>query len=593
MTFAQSALIALFAVMLVLFAWGRFRHDVVAFGGLMAAVVLGVVPAETAFSGFGNTATVTVACMLVLTHALGESGITDRFSQVLDRWTGTVTGHVGALSGMTSALSTVMNNVGALALVLPLAMQSANRSGHSPSQILMPVSFAALLGGLVTLIGTPPNIITATFRREVTGSSFAMFDFTWVGLPLAVTGIAFLSLIGWRLLPKRRSAAADSDDYFEIGDYVIEVRVDDSSKLIGKTMGELGDMMADNDAVIVALLREGRSVPNVPRRFLFRKDDILVLEVSPRNLDALIKKFGFSLVVDDDLSTDLLSSDDVRVSEVVVKPGSPLSGRSETRKRLAQQFNVNFLAVARQGHPTRDRLDRIVIRAGDVLLLQGEVIRLNEVTQLLGCLPLATRRLPPGRSGNQWGAPLIFALAILATAFGVLPIQIALGSAVVFLLGFGLVPLRDLYTSIEWPVIVLLGSMIAIGEALQTTGLTSQISQLITALAADHGAPLALVVIFVVTMLVTDVINNATTVVIMAPVSIGVAQTLDANVDTFLMAVAIAASCAFLTPIGHQNNTIVMGPGGYAFMDYWRMGLPLQIILVAMAIPLLLLVWGL
>lgn len=592
MTLPQASLIGLFIAMLLLFAWGRFRHDIVAFGGLMAAVILGLVPAETAFAGFGHTATVTVACMLVLTHALGESGITERLSHILDRWSGTITGHVGTLASATGALSTIMNNVGALALVLPMAMQSASRAGHSPSQILMPVSFAALLGGLVTLVGTPPNIITATFREDATGSSFAMFDYSLVGLPLAVVGITFLSVIGWRLLPKRRSAAVDSDQYFEIGDYVIEVKVDDTNKLIGTTMGELGDMMAENDAVILALLREGRRVPNVPRRFLFREGDVLVVEVSPRNLETLIKRFGFRLVVDDDLTTDLLSSDDVRLSEVVVKPGSPLSGRSETRKRLAQQFNVNFLAVARQGQPTRDRLDRIVVRAGDVLLLQGEVIRLNEVTRILGCLPLATRKLPASRPGNEWRAPAIFALAILTAAFGLVPFQIALGSAVVLLVGSGTLALRDLYTAIEWPVIVLLGSMIAIGEALQTTGLTEQISNLITMLAADYGAAMALAVIFVVTMLVTDVINNATTVVIMAPVSIGVANTLDANVDTFLMAVAIAASCAFLTPIGHQNNTLVMGPGGYAFTDYWRMGLPLQVILVAMAIPLLLLVWG-
>ena len=593
MTFQQSALIVLFVVLFGLFIWGRYRHDVVAFGGLMAAVVLGIVPAESAFSGFGHTATVTVAAMLILTHALGESGFTERLSSLVEPMTSSVARHVSALAGITAGLSTVMNNVGALALMLPIAMQTAARAKRSPSLILMPVAFAALLGGLVTLVGTPPNIIAAAFREEATGTSFALFDYSWVGLPLALCGVAFVSLVGWRFLPTRRAGTSTSAGYFEIGDYVIEVQVEDQNKLIGMTFGEMGDEIAEFDTVILALLRDNRRVPNVPRRFLFKPGDILVLEVSPENLQPLINRFGFKIVVDEELNTGLLSSDDVRLSEVVVKPGSLLSGRSETRKRLAQQFNVNLLAVARQGQPSRDRLDRLVIRAGDVLLLQGEEVRLAEVARLLGCLPLASRPISTVARGVAWRAPAIFMTAIFAAATGLVPFQIALGIAVVAIIAFQALPIRELYSAVEWPVIVLLASMIPLGAALQSTGLTAEISSLIAAAAHGYGPIVALLLVFMVTMAATDVINNAATVVIMAPIGIEVARSLEVSIDTFLMAVAIAASCAFLTPIGHQNNTLVMGPGGYGFGDYWRMGLPLQLVLIVVAIPLLLWMWPL
>lgn len=593
MSYPQIALIALFTVLLGLFIWGRYRHDVVAFGGLMTAVLLGLVPTETAFTGFGHPATITVAAMLILTHALSESGFTARLGDWIEPWTNSVPRHVGALSGVTALLSTVMNNVGALALVMPVAMQTAAKKGRSPSLLLMPIAFCALLGGLITMIGTPPNIIAAAFRQEATGQSFLMFDYAYVGLPLAITGITFVALVGWRFLPIRRPATTNSSGYFEIGDYVMEVRVEEGNRLIGKNFGELGDAVAEFDTVILALLRDNRRVPNVPRRFMFREGDMLILEVSPENLQPLIKRFDFKIIVDEELDATLLSSDLVKVSEFVVKPGSLLAGRSETRKRLAQQFNVNLLGMARQGQATRDRLDRVVVKAGDVLLLQGEEIRLAEVSRLLGCLPLAERKLSPATHNKAWQAPSIFGVAILLAAFNIIPFQIALGLAVVALVVTNALPLRELYGAVDWPVIVLLASMIPLGAALQATGLTDQLSALIT-LAADGTGPItALIIIFVVTMAVTDLINNAATVVVMAPISIQVAQSLEVSIDTFIMAVAVAASCAFLTPIGHQNNTLVMGPGGYAFGDYWRMGLPLQVVLLILAIPLLLIMWPL
>ncbi len=589
----QISLVVLLVAVLAGFIWGRFRHDVVAFTGLLTAVLIGIVPAENAFSGLSHTATVTVALMLVLTKGLTDSGATSYLVEFLGRFTATVTRHIASLAGATAILSTVMNNVGALALTMPIAMQTAVRTNRSPSLLLMPISFAALLGGLVTLIGTPPNIIAASYRQAQTGQSFHMFDFSWVGLPVALIGIAFISTIGWRLLPAERRRAVGLEAFFHIGDYVTEIRVAEKNPLLGQTIGEVADKFAALDVAILGLLRNERRVPNVPRRFQLLAGDVLIVEASPANLPKLIERFQLAIGGQTPQPVSLLSNEDVRLAEVVIKPGSELDGRSQGRTRLAQQFNVNLLAVAREGSPTRDRLDRIVLRAGDVLLLQGEIARLAEVTRLLGCLPLAERRIQVGQGKRALPTLLIFAAAILLTSAGILALPIALGLALVGMILIGVIQVRELYDAVDWPVIILLASMIPIGDALQTTGLTVVIAGGIAGISADYGAIAALLVVFLVTMLATDILNNAATVVIMAPIGFGVANVLGVNPDTFLMAVAIGGSCAFLTPIGHQNNTLIMGPGGYNFGDYWRMGLPLQVIIVATAVPLLLFFWPL
>ena len=589
---SQAIIVGIFVVLMGLFVWGRIRHDIVAMGGLMAGVLLGVVPSKTAFSGFGETAVVSVAAMLVLTRTLTETGATDWLSQKVEGYTRTASMHVGALSAVTALISTVMNNVGALALTMPIAMQTAAKTKRSPSILLMPISFAALLGGLVTLIGTPPNILASSFLEKATGHPFRMFDYTPVGLPLAVVGVLFMATIGWRFLPKsRRSAEAES--YFAIADYVAEAKVGAKNALIDQSFGQASDLFAKSDAAILGLLRDGRRLPNVPRRFAIREGDILIVEAAPGNLQRLGEAYGLELGDASVGPAFQLSSDEVRLSEVVIRPSSELDGRSGNRERLAQQFNVTLLAIAREGGPIRDRLDRIVLRAGDVLLLQGETVRLNEVIRLLGCLPLAQRRLQMSRRRHARPTLLVFALAILAVAFNAVDLPIALCTAIAVLVVLRILPVRELYEAIDWPVIILLAALIPLGTALQETGVTQTVATAIVAASQAYGPLAALAIVFFVTMITTDILNNAATVVIMAPVAIETAQRLNVSIDTFVMTVAIASSCAFLTPIGHQNNTIVMGPGGYTFTDYMRLGAPLQVVLILFAVPLLLLVWGL
>jgi di/tricarboxylate transporter len=573
---------------MALFLWGRWRYDVVAFAALMAAVLLGLVAPAEAFAGFGHPAVITVAAVLVISRALALSGLIDALAAWIARAATTDFSRLGLLSGLAMTLSAFMNNIGALALLLPLAVRSAER----PAAILMPLSFASILGGLVTLIGTPPNIVVATFRAEAAGAPFALFDFAPVGLPVALVGLAFLLVVGWRLLPAGRAGRRAAEDLFKVADYITEARLTEKSTFVGKFANELEELF-EEQSVIVGIVRDGyRRLARI-RTEILREGDILLLRTDPATLDRLTAEAGLELVANEELSEENLRSDEVGLVEAVVPPGSRLDGRTVRALRFRRQHGVALVAIARSGATISERLAGVHLRAGDVLLLQGEADALPDTIAALGLLPLAERGLSLGRAGRAWQPLAIFAAAVAATAFGLAPVHIAFAVAIVALIGLGRITPREAYDAIDWPVIVLLGAMIPIGGALQTTGGTALIATGIVGLAGSVPAWVVLAVLLAVTMTLSDVMNNAATAIVMAPIGLAIADGLDVAADPFLMAVALGASCAFLTPIGHQNNVLVMGPGGYRFGDYWRVGLPLEIVIVAVAVPLILTFWPL
>jgi di/tricarboxylate transporter len=588
MTAAQIEIFAVLGGAMALFLWGRWRYDVVAVAALMAAVLLGLVEPGDAFAGFGHPAVITVAAVLIISRALSVSGLIDAVAAWLARAAQTDFGRLGVLSGLAMALSAFMNNVGALALLLPLAIRSAER----PSAILMPLSFASILGGLVTLIGTPPNIIVATFRAQSGDAPFALFDFAPVGLPVALAGLAFLFLIGWRLLPTGRAGRRSADDIFEVGDYITEVRLTNDSRFVGRFANELEELFEDHGVIIGIVRGEHRRLARV-RTETLQAGDILLLRADPTQLDKLAAEAGFELVASEELSEEKLRSDEVGLVEAVVPPGAPVEGRTLRSLRLRRQYGVAVVAMARAGAPVSQRLASVHLRAGDVLLLQGEADSLPDTIASLGLFPLAGRGLSIGRTGRAWQPLAIFAAAVAATAFGLVPVHISFAIAIVALIGFGRITPREAYEAVDWPVIVLLGAMIPIGGALATTGGTALIAGAIVGLAGNVPVWLVLAVLLAVTMTLSDVMNNAATAIVMAPIGVAIAQGLGVSADPFLMAVALGASCAFLTPIGHQNNVLVMGPGGYRFGDYWRVGLPLEVLIVALAVPLILTFWPL
>lgn len=611
MTAQQLLIVAILTGTMGLFLWGRFRHDIVALMALMASVLAGLVPAAEAFAGFGHPAVITVACVLVLSQGLQNTGAVDWLARaVLPRETGRVTS-MAALMGLGAILSGFMNNVGAMALLMPIAVQLSGRLDLTPGQVLMPLAFGTILGGMTTLIGTPPNLIVSGFRAEAGLGPFAMFDFAPVGVAVALAGVAFVALVGWRLVPARKASAVEG---FETGTYLTEVRVPEKSKAVGLTLRAFEREIEDSETQIVGLVRnEVRlNAPHGGRRI--RADDILVLEADVETLAKALAVFAIKLeeqvatsqedsdatevaqmrsVDTEEDEEDSKSDTDIELRELAVLPGAAIVGRSASDLRLRTRYGLNLLAVSRAGHPPRTRLRRLKVKAGDLLLMQGPAEVMADFINDMGCVPLGARdlRIPDKRMALIAGAIMLGAVGIVTA--GLLPAAAAFTLGVIASMLLRTVPPRQVYSAIDWPVIVLLAALIPVAGAMQATGAADMLARFLVETVAQGNAIAALAVVLVTTMFLSDVMNNAATAAVLCPVALGIAAALGVNPDSFLMAVAIGASCAFLTPIGHQNNTLILGPGGFRFGDYWKLGVPLELLVVAVSIPLLLIVWPL
>jgi len=590
MTTDQIILFTLFGAVFGLLLWGRFRYDIVAFGALMAGVVLGVVPTENAFDGFGHPATLIVALVLVVSAGLVRSGAVMLITRTLVDSSRSLGAHISIMGAVGGVLSAFMNNVAALALLMPVDIQTARKAGRAPGLSLMPLSFATILGGMATLIGTPPNIIIASIRQESLGAPFKMFDFAPVGGLAAIAGLIFVALIGWRLIPAREDAMIEAED---IAEYIAELTVPEGNKQIGKRLAELQEEAHKADVAILGLMRDGKRRYGTARNVVLQAGDAIVLEATPDALDEFRSTLNLALADSDREDLLLADGDGVEIVEVVVTEGSRLNGRTAQAVGLSWRQRTVLLGLSRQGRKITSQLRTTELKPGDILLLLVPRDTVAHVTDWLGVLPLADRGLAVTQDSKTWLAIGMFAGAVAAASFGLIYLPIALGLVVVGYVLAKIVPLSELYTHIEWPVIVLLGSMIPLGAALETSGGTELIAGALVGLTEGLPAWVVLTVLMVVTMSLSDVLNNTATTIVAAPVGIQMAQTLGVSPDPFLMAVAVAASSAFLTPIGHKNNTLILGPGGYSFGDYWRMGLPLEIIVVAVSIPAILVFWPL
>ncbi|WP_417607344.1 SLC13 family permease [Oceanimonas baumannii] len=622
---SQITILIILAATIVMFMWGRWRHDMVAAGALLACIFTGLVPSEVAFDSLGHPAVITVACVLVLSKGLQSSGAVDVLARTcLPAQSGPVMS-IAALTALGAILSAFMNNVGALALLMPIALQMARRQQLPPGKILMPLAFGTILGGMTTLIGTPPNLIVSGFRQASGGGGFGMFDYTPVGLAVAMLGIIFIVLIGWRLVPARKQAGMEG---FESGAYITEARVPEGSKAEGLTLRELEQALTEADAQVLGLVRNSvRVMPPSPRRRT-RAGDILMLEAEADALSQALSSLGLKL--EEDRATkeadkekedkkeksresakseadnepdsgvkerkdkpDADTSDEIVLMELVILPSSELLGRTARGIQLRTRFGVNLLAVSRQGQRSFKRLRALAFRAGDLLLMQGSPELVAEFASSTGCVPLAERELRIPDKKKALVAGVIMAASVTVAALGWLSAAVAFASGVLASMVFRTVPPRSVYNAVDWPVVVLLAALIPVAEVMETTGTASLLAAWLLDGVAQGSALVALALILVVTMTLSDVMNNAATAAVMCPIALGTANQLGVNADPFLMAVAIGGSCAFLTPIGHQNNTLILGPGGFRFGDYWRMGLPLELLVVAVSLPMLLWVWPL
>jgi len=559
----------------------------------MVGVVIGVVPTKDAFGGFGHPATLIVALVLIVSAGLVRSGAVFLITRTLVNASRSLGGHIAIMGGVGGILSAFMNNVAALALLMPVDIQTARKAKRAVGLSLMPLSFATILGGMATLIGTPPNIIISSIRETSLGEPFRMFDFAPVGGLTAIVGLAFVALIGWRLIPQPDGKDKASNPMGDYADYLSELVVPADSKLIGQRVEDLYEAAERNDVAVVGLIRDGKRQRGTGRTAVLRAEDALAIEATPEALD----EFRAALDLDfaDKKRSKNLSAEGNGLSkiEVVVTENSRINGKTAQAIGLNWRRRAVLLGISRGGKPFRSQVRKTRAREGDILLLLVPEGHEAEVTEWLGCLPLAQRGLAVTQQNKVWLAIGLFAAAVAAASLGLVYLPVALGLVVVGFVLTGILPLRELYDHVEWPVVVLLGSMIPLGAALETSGGTELIAGSLVSITEGLPAWAVLTVIMVVTMTLSDVLNNTATAIVAAPIGIEMAGKLGVDPDPFLMAVAVAASCAFLTPIGHKNNTLILGPGGYRFGDYWRMGLPLEIIVVATSVPLILIFWPL
>ncbi len=612
MSTGQIVVFSVLAATLGLFIWNRWRYDLVALGALLVLTIAGYVPAGQVFMGLGHPAVVTVAAVLIISQALSNAGVVDAVSRLLNRVGDRSWVQVATLTGLVAICSAFMNNVGALALLMPVAISMARRSGRSPSLLLMPLAFGSLLGGMLTMIGTPPNIIIAEYRAQAGAAPFRMFDFTPVGIGVVVVGVVFIAFVGWRLMPKRERDSV-SKDLFEIEDYMAEVVVPEDSESAKKTIYELMAKVEDEADVLVIALQRGERRWEMPSTYeVLQPGDVLTVEAETDGLKALLDVTDLEMAGkaeeddgssgdespasergDDERSNGDRDTRDLTLAEVVVAPGSLLIGTTPSRLQLRERYGLNVLAMARRGHRLHQELGRTRFIAGDVLLVQAREDELQATLKVLGCLPLASRRLDIGRPRKILLAGVLFIIALAAVALDLVPAAVGLMAAVVVMVLAGLVPLRDVYKSVDWPIIVLLAAMLPVGQALEATGGTQLIADGLLTVGRSVPSVVTMAILMVAVMLLSNVVNNAAAAVLAAPVALALAEGMGVSADPFLMAVAVGASSAFLTPIGHQSNMLVMAPGGYRFGDYWRMGLPLSVVVIAVSIPLILLVWPL
>ncbi|MBL4623569.1 MAG: SLC13 family permease [Flavobacteriales bacterium] len=630
MNIDQITILLIIAMTFLLFIWGRWRYDIVsviALGTLFIAdLMLGgqksnlILDDTNIFIGFAHPAVITVALVLIISRALRNAGVVELISRQIAPFSKHQITHITSLSGVVAILSAIMNNVGALALMLPVALKSSLKWKRSPSILLMPLAFASILGGMITMIGTPPNIIIATFRKtqlldlkaraledvnslaalyfktqnidveQFQPEAFAMLDFSPVGGAIALIGVLFVALIGWRLIPKTSYKKPGTESLFSINEYITEIRIPKKSKFIGLKIREI-ESFTEERLTIFGWISKNETVDTPQQDHVIQKGDRYLIMADPVDLKGMMDEYNLRFIKLMRERIDSLKNNHTTFKEVLIKPDSPLENRDRDYLRKRTSNTLILMAVARQGEPIRKRLGNLVFRVGDVLLLQGNADNLDDNISSLDLMPLAERDVTVGIFSKVSLSLLIFGSAIAINILDILPITLAFLGAVLAYIFTGILPVREIYRQIDWPIIVLLGAMIPVSNALQTTGSTELIANAMVGMTGSLPTWFMLAMIMVITMTLSDVINNAATALIMAPIAVEIAITTGASIDPFLMCVAVGASCAFLTPIGHQCNALILGPGGYKFSDYWRMGLPLEILIVIIGTPLIMFFW--
>lgn len=606
MTLEQALVYTIIALVLMMLALEIWRYDLVALVGMILLVILGMVSVEEAFAGFGHPAVVTIASVLIVSRGLQNTGVADLVAKWMAKVGDRLAPQLTVLCALVILSSAFMNNIAALAIFIPVAVRLSRKSDHPTSLYLLPMAFSSHLGGLITLIGTPTNLIVSGLRAQYIGERFGLFAFAPVGLAVSIIGVTFIAIIGWRLIPQREGGTARQND-FTMADYLAEIQVPLQSKLAGLRLRDL-KTVTDADIWVAAILRGDERFSSPARNDRIWADDILLVRAEAAALRQLVYDTGVEIAESkpiqeaeqvDDIHPNLwenlkskLHTDDIETIEAIVSPDSIIARKTARSLDLRARYGANLLAISRCKEYLHTPVGTTPIKPGDVLLLQAHHKKVPEILEDLGCLPLAEREISLQPHNMVLGMG-IFLAALLAATFNVLSVPAAMTSAAAAMVITGVLSLREAYQNVQWPIIVLLGAMLSLGVALESTGGDQLIADQILR-ASDFVSPtVLLVVIMLATMMLSDIVNNAASVVLMASIAVSVARGLGVSIDPFLVAVAIGGACAFLTPIGHEANVLVFEPGGYEFSDYWRLGLPLELLITAITIPLLLWIWPL
>lgn len=589
MTLQQGLAFGLVGLTIAAFIWGRWRYDLIALGALVAGLAIGVIPADAAFDGFQNDVTVIIACALVVSAAFSKSGIVEWLLRPLMPRLKTEAVQAPFLTVSVTLLSMVTKNVGALAIMMPVALQVARRSGTPPSRLLMPMAFGAMAGGMVTLVGTSPNIIVSGVRQDMLGQPFNMYDFAPVGLALTLVTVVYLAF-AYRLLPKDRKGTVRMGESLASTGYATEARAPTDWKLANPTVSHLRQL-GDGRVRILSIFRQGRRTASPNGNTKVRPDDSLLLQGEAEDLGLFMARAGLRFIRADHPATKASQTEEIQVIEAVIGAESQLSGRSLREVDLYGQHGVNLLGVSRSGYELKRELNQAPLHTGDIIMLQGGEASLAEAMQSLDLLPLAERRLRLGRGPRAFMPALVLAIAMTLVGLQLVPVAVAFFGAAVIIVALGGLSMREAYAALDGPLLVLIAAMIPVSAAIQTSGGSELIASSLRGLFTEMSPVMAVGGLMLAAMAVTPFLNNAATVLIVAPIGATLATQLGYKPDAFLMAVAVGAACDFLTPIGHQCNTLVMGPGGYKFGDYGRLGLPLSILVLLLGPPLILMFW--
>ena len=585
----QIIILGLLILMVGLFIWGRWRYDAVSLSVLSVFVLLGYIQPEEAFKGFSHPAVITVALVLLISKGLERSGFISVIGRKLQAYANSEIQFMISITFFAAILSSFMNNIGAMAMLLPITLGICQKMSWNPSKFLIPLSFASILGGMNTKIGTPPNIIISEFRNDFTDKDFAFFDFSFAGIPVSILGILFIALIGWRLI-KLRPINSENNPLIELEDYLVEMVITENSKLIEKRALDFRQELDEDTALMGQIDENGRKIEIHGNQKLY-EGQVLILKINPDMVADVQQEFGLDI----DSENDLTSIEDLGGIEAIIVPKSRLIGRKYQYFKRLIGSELSLLGLWRRGLKFRFRLSNEIFKAGDVLLIanRGEKNKISEKLELAGLMPLWQREFDVVRDPSKiFLAFGLFAICLLLVIFSYVPIVVAFLICVIGFVSSKLLTGEGVYRHIDWPVVILLAAMIPIGNTLISYGITDSVSSYLASLSSAVDYIWLVVLIMIITMFLSDIINNAATAVIMAPLAVSLADKINQPIEPFLMSVAIGASCAFLSPIGHQCNTLVMAPGNYKFGDYWKVGLPLEILIVLISIPAIIFYWG-